>query len=167
MQITTTREFRKHNVLGDIYAVEFIHEDGARVPVAALRCTRPEELTRGALPVLTLANGDDRQFVLNNADEFGLWEPPMVDEEKLASIYAAETYCQDTEAEFERCHKAAAAAKKLHEKACDDLRRIVREANRSEPPAPLLALAEMPPPATDFDADMERFDDDRDDGTAH
>ena len=92
----------------------------------------------------------------------------MADEEKLADIYAAERYCQETEAEFERCHKAAAAAKKLHEKACDDLRRIVREADRTEPPPPLLAIAEMPEQAeTNFDADMENFDDDRNAGPAH
>lgn len=169
MELTTTREFRKHRVLGDVYAVEFINGEGPRMVAAAKRCTRPEELTGGALPVLHLVDYDASQFYGANEAEFDLWEPPMIDTEKLAAILAAEHCCQGTESEWQRCDKAAKAAKKLYEKACDDLRRVVREAEEDPKAFPLLALADMPntePTETEgFDADMEKFDD-RDDGNS-
>jgi hypothetical protein len=154
MELTTSREFRKHTVLGDIYAVEFIHDGDTRQIGGAKRCTLPVELTRGALPVLPLFGGDDAAFVAENAGEFAAWEPPMVNEEKLAAIVEAEEHCQKCQSAFETADKAAKAAKKLYEKACDDLRRVVRLA--SEPSKPLLAIAETPTP---FDAEMENFDD--------
>ncbi len=139
MNITVERAFKKHRVLGDIYAIEILIDEGfARTAVAAMRCTRPEQLTRGALPVLSLAGGESLQYYLNNQSDFATWEPPMVDTEALEAIVAAERYCQETQAEWERHHKSAAAAKKTHDKACDDLRRIVREASTEPEPLPLL-----------------------------
>lgn len=156
MIANTTRQFRKHTVLGDIYAVEFNEAD----VLAASLCTRPEEMTRGALPVLAL-NATDAQFVQTNASEFVRWEPPMADEEKLAAIIDAEGACQVAQYAAEQAQKAHRAAQKQFEKACDDLRRVVREAS-APPLAPLLALAEQEPTGTpfNFDPGMENFSDD-------
>ncbi len=164
--MTTERAFEKHTTLAEIFAVEWLIAPGfSREAVGAIRCTKPEQLTRGALPVL-LINSTDLDFYKRNCLEFTKWEPPMVDEDAMQAIFAAETYCQETQAEAERCVKAASVARKLHDQACDDLRRIVREANTDQPVLPLLALAELPD-AQEIPDDRPIDDGPADDGSRH
>ena len=145
-----SREFRKHRIFGEIYAVEAFADGEV---LAALKCTRPEQLTRGALAVITLDSHEDWAFVNTNENEFDVWNPPMVKEEHLAAIIAAERACEEGEQELSRAQKDRDAAKKTYEKACELLRRVVREAASNSEPAPLLVIAERPDPGRSFDGD--------------
>lgn len=158
-ELTTERAFEKHKVLGEIFAVEWIVAPGfSREAVGAMRCTKPEQLTRGALPVLPI-NSSELDFYKGNCLEFAEWEPPMVNEDVLAAIVEAERVCQEAEDDYERAAKAAKLAKQEYERACDELRHVARAARTTTPP--LLALMEAAPPTTD--ADTENQNDDRDD----
>jgi hypothetical protein len=143
-QIETTREFCKHKVFGDIYAVETVLLDGKRSTLAARKCVRPEEMTAGALPVLTLHSiGDALEFVAKHRVDFDTWEAPKVREELVAAATDAMKERDDAAGRYNKIRKDERAAQKEVEKLDEKVRIAVRALNA--PPAeapPLLAIAE-------------------------
>lgn len=77
------RSFRRHVKTGSIFAVELV--DGRLN--GALLCTRPEELTHGALPVLAITG--DTEMYREGAGHTEPWEPKYDTEagiKKLATL---------------------------------------------------------------------------------
>jgi hypothetical protein len=83
-----TREFRKHAHTGEVVAVELV---GGQLQGARL-CSRPEEQTAGALPVMELEyrDSDVGKWYRKNAMDFRPWEPPQPPKmlmDRLRSLY--------------------------------------------------------------------------------
>jgi hypothetical protein len=82
------REFRKHAHTGEVVAVELA---GGQLQGARL-CSRPEEQTAGALPVMELEyrDSDVGKWYRKNAMDFRPWEPPQPPKmlmDRLRSLY--------------------------------------------------------------------------------
>lgn len=147
----TTREFWKHTIYGEVYAVELVLIDGKREVVAARKCRLPEEQTRGALPVITIyADGEDVSFVSNNTQDFGLWEPPMTRDDAIENFRKKVEARKAAGADYERQRKSERAALKHYDKCvADELAAGEALVEPAEAP-PLIAIAEARPvdPAT-------------------
>lgn len=105
------REFRRHARTGEIVAVELV---GGMLQGARL-CSKPEEQTHGALPVMELENreSDVAQWYRKNSLEFKAWEPPQPPRllmDKLMSLYEESQAARDTEVLLRSKHKNAKAA---------------------------------------------------------
>lgn len=155
----TYREFWKHTVLGDIIAVELSCDaDRGGVDVLAARyCSRGEELTAGALPVLPLqTTGEAFDLATGSPGEFEVWEPPPTPEMLRIEIVKAIDERDAIASECTLMRAAERARQKDLEKAEEEVRRLCRRLK--EDPAsrpPLLAVAEGLPPPRPHDADDE------------
>lgn len=142
---TTTREFWKHTVYGDIYAVELLAAEGQREVLSARKCSRPEEQTRGALPVMELYSGEDAALVSTHRTDFSLWEPPMTSDDKIEGLRVKVTATRVAKSDYERIRKQERASLKHYDK-CVSEEHAAAEA-LVDPPAdaPLIAIAESRP----------------------
>lgn len=142
--IAPERAFIKHKVFGEVYAIEHAMVGGARSTLAARKCTRPEEMTSGALPVLTLhSSGDALEFVTKNYLDFALWEAPKVREELVEAATAAMKERDELAASYNKLRKDERAALKRVEAADEKVRVTVRALNAPPTDAPpLLSIAE-------------------------
>lgn len=130
----SVRVFRKHKVFGEVWAVVCL-PDAKATPFGGYRCTKPEEQTRGALPVLPMDMSPEMiEFLEDNAVDMEPWEPPKVPGELLEAIVAAGRIADEHESTWKSKDLAAKAAKKEWEKAAQDLQRLIREA--TEPGLP-------------------------------
>lgn len=120
------REFRKHAVTGTIVAIELVNGtlNGVR------ECSKPEEQTHGALPVLTL---DDRESAVGQwyraeAINFKTWappEPPKVLMDALMKLYEESVTARSVyESAKNRLKHAKAAVEDVDERVFHMLRRI-------------------------------------------
>lgn len=143
---TTTREFWKHTVYGDLYAVELLVGEGQREVLGARKCSRPEEMTRGALPVMQLyAGGDDAEFASNNRADFGMWEPPMTRDDAIEHFREKVNATRQAKTDYERIRKQERAALKHYEKCqAEEHEAAVLLVDPPEAP-PLIAMAESRP----------------------
>jgi hypothetical protein len=143
---TTTREFWRHRVYGDIYAVELMVSEGQREVLGARKCSRPEEQTRGALPVMQLyAGGDDAEFASNNRADFGMWEPPMTRDDAIEFFRVKVNNTRTAKSDYERIRKQERAALKHYEKCqAEEHDAAVLLVDPPEAP-PLIAMAEARP----------------------
>ncbi len=156
---TTTREFWKHKVYGEVYGVELYHptDGGPRVVLAARKCSRPEEQTRGALPVLTLYTaGTEQEFVANNTNDFGMWEPAMTRDDAVEKLRDKIAERDAAKSHYDKIRKDERAALKTLEKLDADVLVASRNVVNPAEPAPLLAISELtdtnataPPAPTD------------------
>lgn len=161
---TTTREFWKHTVYGDIYAVELVITEGQRDVLGVLKCSRPEQQTRGALPVLTLDASSDGYagLVASHRADFSMWEPPMTRDDAIEHFRVKVNATRTAFSDYDRIRKQERAANKHLEKC--QAEEHAAAVLLVDPPAdpPLIAMAEArpvdppPPPgeltAEDFDA---------------
>jgi hypothetical protein len=138
-----TREFLKHGTLGEIYAVEYVGDGINRELVAAWLCTKVEEMTLGALPVLqmhaaTSALGQ-ATFVRENLHEFVKWEPPQTPDDLIRRVIEQQrTFDQLLTAYTFAKNTEKLAAREL-EKAREALLQLTRDLAETRP-RPLLAL---------------------------
>lgn len=132
----TVRSFRRHRVFGEVWAIVSL-PDEKHTPIGGVRCTKPEEQTRGALPVLAMDMSPEMiEFLEDNAADLEMWEPPRVPVELLEAICAAGRIADEAEARMKQKKTAADAAKKEWEASAQDLQRLIREAATSEPSLP-------------------------------
>jgi hypothetical protein len=131
-----TREFHKHAPTGEIWAIEWM--DARKIAAAgARRCSRPEEQTLGALPVLDLScELDTALFVDRHLEEFEAWAPPRNSEEMFTAILQAGAEAEEAKAVWQ---KSAAKTKELRgewEDAVDTLQGLIKAARdgRDAPP---------------------------------
>jgi hypothetical protein len=104
-----TREFRKHAHTGEVVAVELV---GGQLQGARL-CSKPEEQTAGALPVMPLEGreSDVAVWYRKNAIDFRPWEPPQPPKllmDRLRSLYEQAV---EARAAYEKAKSAAKFAK--------------------------------------------------------
>jgi hypothetical protein len=129
----TVRSFRKHKVHGEVWAIVCL-PDAKLTPIGGIRCTKPEEQTRGALPVLAMDMSPAMiEFLEDNAVDMEPWEPPLVPAELLEQIVAAGRIADEAEARMKQKKTAADAAKKEWEAAALDMQRLVRMAYADTP----------------------------------
>jgi hypothetical protein len=135
--VTFAREFLKHGPNGEIWAVEWL--DDRKLQIAAgRRCSRPEEQTLGALPVLVLDNDIDTLSWLDDHQvEFDPWMPPRTSSEMFDAILRS---AEEAEAAKKAWRDAAAEAKELREEweeAVEALQVLIKQARdgRNTPPA--------------------------------
>jgi len=122
------RQFLKHVTYGEIWAVEWA-SDKRELPIGCHRCSRPEEQTNGALPVLFLEqHGEGLQWIEDNRPDLEPWEPPRVPVELLEKIAAAGRITDDAERDWKTKDAAAKASKKEWERSAQALSKLVREA---------------------------------------
>jgi hypothetical protein len=133
----TIREFRKHKLHGEVWAIERLQTDKAPAFLGGYRCTRPEEQTRGALPVLTLDHSAEVvEFLEDNGPDLDPWDPPKVPGEHLEAIVIAGRMADEAESTWKSRAAAAKAAKEVWELRCQDMQRLIREAAKgTEAPA--------------------------------
>lgn len=124
----THREFRQHKVTREIVAVELF--EGALVGVRS--CTRPQEQTRGALPVMEIQTGGDTDWYKKNSESFLTWEPPTLPEELLVDLAAADEAIQVCEDLFEKKRSEAKAAKEALDLAYTHMRELVKMAKDAQ-----------------------------------
>lgn len=130
----TVRLFRKHRTFGEVWAIAVLADDVKLTPVGGYRCTKPEEQTRGALPVIALDFSPEMvEFLEDNAADMELWEPPRVPAELLEQIVAAGRIADEAERRMKAKKTAADAAKKEWEASAQDLQRLVRQAAAETP----------------------------------
>ncbi|HEY3499408.1 MAG TPA: hypothetical protein VGK73_32185 [Polyangiaceae bacterium] len=103
------REFRKHAHTGEVVAVELV---GGQLQGARL-CSRPEEQTAGALPVMLLEHreSDVAVWYRKNAMDFRPWEPPQPPKmlmDRLRSLYEQAVEARSA---YEKAKSAAKFAK--------------------------------------------------------
>ncbi len=133
MSVETIREFRKHKLHGEIWAVDRLPSEKQPTMIGGYRCTKPEEQTRGALPVLVLDMSPEMiEFLEDNAVDLEPWAPPRVPGEHLEAIVVAGRLADEAEARWKSKHAAAAAAKKEWEQASQDLQRLIRDAAKGD-----------------------------------
>jgi hypothetical protein len=133
----TARSFRRHKVFGEVWAVVCL-PDAKTSPIGGYRCTKPEEQTRGALPVLAMDMSPEMiEFLEDNAADMELWEPPLVPAEFLDQIVAAGRIADDAERRMKEKKTAADAAKKEWEAAAQDLQRLIHDAADEKAATPL------------------------------
>jgi hypothetical protein len=153
----TTREYRQHRITAEIFALEFLNvPDQPRELCAARKCSRPEEQSFGALPVLALQPvGDDFHFARQSMRELIEWQPPIPPEEAVKRVLAAQRKYDDLAAAYKLLRAKERAADKELEGAGEEVRKQVRllaEASDPSKRPPLFAVAEavappVPPPA--------------------
>lgn len=123
---TFHREFRKHAHTGTIVAIELVN--GALHGVR--ECSKPEEQTHGALPVLTLDDRDSDvgQWYRAESLNFKEWappEPPKVLMDALMKLYEESLTARSTlESAKLRMKHAKAAVEDVDERVFHMLRRI-------------------------------------------
>lgn len=123
------REFRKHEVTGEIVAVELF--EGALVGVRT--CSIPQEQTRGALPVMEIQSASaDLEWYEKNAEQFDEWEPATLPEELLADLSAADEMIKQCEDMHERKRSEAKAAKEALYLAYTHMRDLVKKAKSAQ-----------------------------------
>jgi hypothetical protein len=133
----TARSFRKHKVFGEVWAIVSL-PDEKHTPVGGYRCTKAEEQTRGALPVLAMDLTPEMiEFLEDNAPDMEPWEPPYVPAERLEIIVAAGRIAEDAERRMKEKKTAFDAAKKEWEAAAQELQRLVHEAAEEKAATPL------------------------------
>jgi hypothetical protein len=133
----TVRSFRKHKTFGEVWAVVTLPDEKA-TPIGGYRCTRAEEQTRGALPVLAMDMTPEMiEFLEDNAADMERWEPPLVPAEFLDQIVAAGRIADDAERRMKERKTAADAAKKEWEAAAQDLQRLIHDAAKEKTATPL------------------------------
>jgi len=119
-----TREFRKNRKTGQIWAIELVNG----VLAAALECTKPEEMTDGALPVLPLESSTASLDVYRAAQgQCDAWEPERTPDGLRRNLVAAGHRLDDVETKI---GKKKAELKRLNEQRDEvvaQIRRFVRE----------------------------------------
>jgi hypothetical protein len=117
--LTFTRSFRRHTPTGDIYAVELV--DGRLN--AALLCTRPEELTHGALPVLPLGpDTDPYRAVAANTEP---WEPKYDAEAGIKKLAALDEEISTLDSKIENLASRKKKLSQDREQKVAEMRRII------------------------------------------
>lgn len=119
----THREYRKHTVTGEIVAVELF--EGALVGVRA--CSRPEEQTRGALPVMEITPSDVEWYEANK-EHFEVYVPAPLPDELLIDLAAAEDDIKRCERIYEAKKGEAKAAREAYEASLRHVRDLIAEA---------------------------------------
>jgi hypothetical protein len=122
------REFRKHTRTGQIWAIELC----AGVLHAARELVRPEEMTHGALPVLTLYVGPEVQEYRDAAGWCETWEPKHTPESAIRRMVALEEELQDIDGKID---KLSSRKKKLttdREAKMAELRRLIQQARSGQ-----------------------------------
>lgn len=133
----TVRSFRKHKTFGEVWAVLTLPGDKPAI-TGGCRCAKPEEQTRGALPVLVMDMSPEViEFLEDNAADMEVWEPPYVPAERLDVIVAAGRIAEAAEALMKQKKTAYDAAKKEWEGAAQELQRLVHEAAEEKAATPL------------------------------
>jgi hypothetical protein len=131
------RAFRKHKVFGEVWAVVTLPDEKGTM-VGGYRCTKAEEQTRGALPVLAMDMSPEMiEFLEDNAADMEVWEPPYVPAERLEVIVAAGRIAEEAERRMKEKKTTYDAAKKEWEAAAQELQRLVHEAAEEKAATPL------------------------------
>jgi len=106
---TFHREFRRHVKTGDLVAIELVN--GALAGVR--RCSKPEEQTTGALPVMQLEDRDSDVGAWYRAEQmlFQTWEPPPLPKALLARLGELYEQAVTARSKYESAKLAAKHAK--------------------------------------------------------
>lgn len=135
------REFRRHTRTGRIFAVELVM--GRLHAVREL--TRPEEMTHGALPVITLYTGpavDEYRQIQGGCEA---WEPKHTPESAIRRMGVIEEEIADIDAKIARLADRQKKLKTDREHRLAELRRLIRDTRVGQ--LDLIASAEEGPNA--------------------
>jgi len=125
----THREFRKHRITREVVAVELY--EGAIVGVRV--CERPEEQTRGALPVMEIQAGSrDLEEYERNAGDYDAFEPATLPADLLADLSTADDAIAVCEDAYELKRTEAKAAKEALDLALAHMRGLVKKAKAAQ-----------------------------------
>lgn len=121
------RGFYKHDTTGEIVAIEWL--DTRRAGAAAARaCSRPEEQSRGALPVLILDDGDMLAWVEEHRAHLKPWDPPLLRDEALAAILQAGAEAAVAKSAWKEAAEEASDRKKRYDRLVEKVEGLIAAA---------------------------------------
>lgn len=152
------REFRKHTKTGDLVAIELVN--GALVGVR--RCSKPEEQTAGALPVMQLEplDSDAGQWYRAENRMFATWEPPLPPRQLLDRLGDLYEQAVAARSKYESAKLAAKHAKERVEEVDEAIFHALRRMHdvggaQAELPLEPTPVEEQPDPSLPLDAAEE------------
>lgn len=126
--IEFAREFRRHKRTGQIFAIELA---GGQLN-AARELVRPEEMTHGALPVLTLYVGEPVEQYREAAGWCEPWEPKHTPESALKRMAALEEEVQTLDKKIDDLGRRKAKLGKDREQKIAEIRRLIQQARAGQ-----------------------------------
>lgn len=151
------REFRRHGRTGDLVAIELVNG----VLAGVRRCSKPEEQTAGALPVMALENLDSDVGQWYRAEQtfFQTWEPPPLPKQLMKRLRDLYEQAVIVRSNHERAKLAAKHAKERVEEVDEAifhaLRRMHDVGDQAELPLEPTPVEEQPEPELPLDAAEE------------
>lgn len=142
------REFRRHGRTGDLVAIELVNG----VLAGVRRCSKPEEQTAGALPVMALEglDSDVGQWYRAEQTYFQTWEPPPLPKALMKRLRDLYEQAVTVRSNHDRAKLAAKHAKERVEEVDEAifhaLRRMHDVGDQAELPLEPTPVEEQPEP---------------------